>query len=351
MRSAEIWILTPGFPASESDTNCIPSLQYWTEALREEFGDRIRVLSTQYPFESGSYVWKGIPVYAMGGQNRRGFFRIWILLKALFFLLRRTTRIQVFYSFWLFDCAFLAGLASFLTCKRTVWTIQGQDGRPGNSYFPRLRFLKHWAPVKVVAISEFLARETLKNSGIRSDLVLPYGTDPALESAFDPELPIRWDVMGAGSLVPVKNHHLFLDLVARLHARWPGLRVLLVGEGPERPRLENRIQELGLQEVVELRGEIPRPEVLRCMNQSQVFLHTSDWEGQGCVQIEALAMGMSVVARQVGWVPETEASVQVPDGELEEQVFRFLQNPSERKARIPLRIREDVKRLREVFEN
>lgn len=349
MPSGEIWILTPGFAASGEDVNCIPSLQYWVEALREEYGDRIRILSTQYPFQSGSYLWKGIPVYAMGGQNRRGLFRIWVLLKAIFFLLGRVHRTQLYYSFWLFDCAFLAGCLSLLTRKRAIWTIQGQDGRPGNTYFPRLRLLQRWAPVKVVAISEFVARETLKNSGIRSDLVLPYGTDSALESAFDPELPVCWDVLAAGSLVPVKNHVLFLELVSRLARRMPGLRVLLVGEGPERPKIESRIRELGLEEVVEMKGEIPRPQVLRCMNQSRVLLHTSDWEGQGCVQIEALAMGMAVVARQVGWVPETEASVQVPDVELEERVFQFLQHPPERKARRPIEMREDVKRLREVF--
>lgn len=69
----------------------------------------------------------------------------------------------------------------------------------------------------------------------------------------------------------------------------------LVGEGPDRIRLERMAAELGLSERVKFTGSITRDEVLRRFHQSDVFLFTSIRDTSGGVNLEAMACGLPVV--------------------------------------------------------
>jgi glycosyltransferase involved in cell wall biosynthesis len=109
------------------------------------------------------------------------------------------------------------------------------------------------------------------------------------------------DILGVGSLTPIKDYRSFISIVARLASRFPRLRCLIAGEGPERPALEQKIKEAGLEDVVCLAGHIPREQVLKTMRNSRIFLHTARYEGQGYVFLEARAAGMHVVCRDVGY--------------------------------------------------
>jgi len=85
-------------------------------------------------------------------------------------------------------------------------------------------------------------------------------------------------------------------------------RLLLVGDGPERPAIEALVQELGLKGAVSFLGL--RIDFLSVLQKSDVFLLPSDTEGFGLAALEALSCGVPVVASRVGGVPEV-----VTDGE------------------------------------
>ncbi|HET8964144.1 MAG TPA: hypothetical protein VFM99_09615, partial [Chitinophagales bacterium] len=68
----KILILTPGFPIDEQDNNCIPFIQDYVLALAENIGkENICLISFQYPFVKGNYLWNGITIYSAGGKNRK----------------------------------------------------------------------------------------------------------------------------------------------------------------------------------------------------------------------------------------------------------------------------------------
>jgi len=110
-------------------------------------------------------------------------------------------------------------------------------------------------------------------------------------------------------LRPQKNPTLLLESFALGAASNPRARLLLVGEGKLRPRLERRIGALGLQERVSLVGV--RSDVPETLNATDVFVLSSDWEGNPLSVMEAMAAGKPVICTAVGGVPEL-----VDDGEV-----------------------------------
>jgi glycosyltransferase involved in cell wall biosynthesis len=92
----------------------------------------------------------------------------------------------------------------------------------------------------------------------------------------------------------------------------PGARLTIVGDGPERPRIQARARELGLLDGrrVELLGHVPFERLAAELRSADVFCLPSLQEGFGIVFLEAMAAGLPIVAARAGAVPET-----VPDGE------------------------------------
>ena len=135
---------------------------------------------------------------------------------------------------------------------------------------------------------------------------LPQAEPAAADDASADDPPT---VLTASRLVPHKRLELMLDVFARVG---PPARLTIVGDGPGdiRARLRARAAHLGLAGRVELTGALPNPEVLRHMRRATVYASTSIWEGFGIVFVEAMAVGLPIVAMRVGALPEV-----VPDGQ------------------------------------
>lgn len=81
-------------------------------------------------------------------------------------------------------------------------------------------------------------------------------------------------------------------------------RLLILGQGQERPGLKALAQRLGLEELVIFRGRVGREEVLTAMSQAHIFALPSGYEGLPHVVLEAMACGLPVVAARAGGTPE-----------------------------------------------
>jgi len=104
----------------------------------------------------------------------------------------------------------------------------------------------------------------------------------------------------AGRLTAQKALGTALDAVASV----PGARLHLVGDGPERARLEEHARLAGLNGRVVFMGARPRAEVLAALAGAYAAVLSSDWENMPHAALEALAVGTPVVATAVGGVPE-----------------------------------------------
>jgi glycosyltransferase involved in cell wall biosynthesis len=105
----------------------------------------------------------------------------------------------------------------------------------------------------------------------------------------------------SGRLDPVKNLDFLLDVFARCKPRENSFRLLLVGDGPERQRLEVRCRDMMIQPYVVFTG--PQEEVLPYLRAMDVFFLTSLREQMPLTILEAMGVGIPVVATRVGEIP------------------------------------------------
>jgi glycosyltransferase involved in cell wall biosynthesis len=300
-----IVIITPGFPKNEKDESCVPYLQAFVKYLIQHNAEyKLSIITLQYPHHETEYSWNNAAVYGCGGHDRKFPGRILTWHKCLKFFRRVNTlkRVWVIHSFWLNECAFLGNYLSKKYDTKHLCTLMGQDVKRPNVYF-KLLPLSH---MNLIAVSDFQKQILLEQTGVISSAVIQWGLDP---SDFERSISLSPDVdiLGVGSLLPVKNYSLFVDLISTIQKEHPSVKVVLVGDGPERGMLIERIKSLGLENSVKLTGTLPRRAVLDLMLRSKILLHTSLFESYGYVFSEALAAGMNIVSFKVGVAHPTEA--------------------------------------------
>lgn len=110
-------------------------------------------------------------------------------------------------------------------------------------------------------------------------------------------------VLSVGRLDAEKNPLLLADVLADLRADGEDWRLVVCGEGPLKPALAARLQDLGLAAHADLRGFVgPDDGLLDLYRDADMFLHVSWTEGVPQVLVEAWATGLPIVATDVGGV-------------------------------------------------
>ncbi len=284
-------ILIPGFPEREEDTTCLPAQQAFIRALNHAFPSiRLIILSFQYPSAPSAYHWHGNQVISFGING--GFYRklqwmhIWERLRQI----KKENNILGLLSFWCTECALIGKyFGRFYGIKHYCW-VCGQDARKENKL---VRFIRPKSR-ELIAMSDSLAKEFYKNHGIRPHCIIPNGIDTTQFK--EPSTGRDIDILGAGSLISLKQYQVFLDIVSALSAHFPQLKAMICGKGAEEPRLQAQIAALNIHDLVSLAGECPHPEIIRLMQRTRVFLHPSSYEGFSTACIEALYAGAQVIS-------------------------------------------------------
>jgi glycosyltransferase involved in cell wall biosynthesis len=142
---------------------------------------------------------------------------------------------------------------------------------------------------------------TIKN-GVSVQLKTP---TPADRAAARLALGLSADCVAAGSvgeLSPVKNLEMALEAIASARARVPRLAMAFIGDGACRPRLIERVRQLGIHDAVVFAGLRRNvPELLPALD---VYLCSSNYEGISLSILEAMASGRAIIATEVGGNPE-----------------------------------------------
>ena len=109
-------------------------------------------------------------------------------------------------------------------------------------------------------------------------------------------------IMTMGRLASQERYKGFdevIEIMPELLKRFPTVKYLIVGDGPDRPRLESKVAGLGLSNKVIFTGYIPESEKVAHYNLADAYVMPSMGEGFGIVLIEAAACGVSVVGSRV----------------------------------------------------
>lgn len=154
-----------------------------------------------------------------------------------------------------------------------------------------------------IAVSEGVARDLVELLSLDRAAVLtlynPITIDDFQVEAEEPlddpwfaegEPPV---ILGVGRLSAQKDFETLVRAFAVVRAQRPA-RLLILGEGTERPRIESLVSSLRLDEAVRMPGFVMNP--FKYMKRSSVFVLSSRWEGFGNVLVEAMACGVPVVS-------------------------------------------------------
>jgi glycosyltransferase involved in cell wall biosynthesis len=169
--------------------------------------------------------------------------------------------------------------------------------------FPQFaRLFYPWAG-GIVAVSNGVAEDLAKTAKIRRDRIQtiynPIVT-PDLQEKSQAPLDHPWFgageppvLLAVGRLTAQKAFDLLIQAFAKVR-KTHSTRLLILGEGEERPALEALVKQLGLEKDVSLPGFAPNPYAY--MARAALFVLSSKWEGLPTVIVEAMSFGTPIVA-------------------------------------------------------
>lgn len=108
-------------------------------------------------------------------------------------------------------------------------------------------------------------------------------------------------LMHISNFRPVKRLNDVIDIFAKVAQEVPS-RLLLVGEGPDLPKVQMRINQMGLQDRVHFLGK--QDDVAQVISVADVMLLPSEKESFGLVALEAMACGVPTIGSIAGGIPE-----------------------------------------------
>jgi glycosyltransferase involved in cell wall biosynthesis len=208
--------------------------------------------------------------------------------------------------------------------------------------------LANWISANALAALEPV-RRNLPAMAERSSVIYD-GLDPLT----DPPDPLQFEaprLLCVGRLAPEKGFDLAVSAFVGLSQRFPTARLIIGGDGPERPSLERQVAELGLTSRVDFVGWVAPKRVQALMNSASLVVLPSWTEALPLVAAEAGQVARPVVATRVGGMPEVvvdgETGLLVEPGDsmaLEAAIASLLEDPprAERLAQAARRRAEEL---------
>lgn len=147
----------------------------------------------------------------------------------------------------------------------------------------------------IIAVSEATAQKIRSIEPKRDVSVVPNGVDMAAIAKIPPS-PHRVDVIFVGRLLAHKQVDLLLEAIALVKKRTPSISCCIIGKGPEKSRLEARIQALSLSKQVTILSSVEHEaEIYARLKSANMLVLPSIREGFGIVALEANACGVPVI--------------------------------------------------------
>lgn len=134
--------------------------------------------------------------------------------------------------------------------------------------------------------------------------VVPLGVDPL---TFVPRRKMQIDafeILCVGRLVPAKGQHVLLSAVRNLSRENRAVRLRLLGDGPDRPVLEQRVVAEGLSDHVVFEGAVNQDRIPEFLKEADAFVLASFAEGIPVALMEAMASEIPCLSTVIAGIPE-----------------------------------------------
>jgi glycosyltransferase involved in cell wall biosynthesis len=347
-KEKHILILTPGFPKDELDENCIPPLQIFVDEFAREYDDfKLTIITLHYPPLKKKYKWRNINVYSCGGNNKLFPARLltWNTCKRFANKINAQTPVSLIHSFWLAECALLGNQLSKKYDVKHINTLMGQELYQTNMYLKFISLNK----LIFVALSENQSALFKDKTNRNDDDIIPWGISRKDLNTTENEREI--DILGVGSLIPVKNFELFINVIDTIKKSHPKINCMIIGDGTKKEKLDQLISSKSLENNIKLTGSMNRTDVLNYMQRSKILLHTSQFESFGYVLAEALSCGCYVVCRNTGFAKSSNKMLIVKNNkDFAPIIQRVLNNQLNSTPELPFPLDETLSAYKNLYE-
>jgi L-malate glycosyltransferase len=244
------------------------------------------------------------------------------LITAEFFALLSVARKEkpdVIHAHWILPQGFTAALVGKILNIPIVTTAHAGDVFPlKNPIFKILSKFSVKSAAASTVNSNFTNKAVEKISGIKSK-VIPMGVDLKTfsSSSSTSQLKKKYRIgnndkilLFVGRLAEKKGVTYLISAMNAIIKKYPNCKLLIVGDGPEKPALIKQTQSLGLFNKIIFTGSIPNSDLPQFYKAADIFVLPSiidkrgDTEGLGVVLLEAIASGTAVIASNVGGIPD-----------------------------------------------
>ena len=150
---------------------------------------------------------------------------------------------------------------------------------------------------RLLAVSPSLKAQMERHFGVEAEVVCDMVSNAFLQPVIPKKTakPFVW--LTVGSLIQRKGYDILIEAFAQLGG---AEQLIIIGSGPENERLHAQAEQLGIADRVRFTGMLDKLAIVSLMNESNAFVLPSRGETFGVAYIEAMAMGLPVIATPCG---------------------------------------------------
>ncbi len=150
---------------------------------------------------------------------------------------------------------------------------------------------------RLLAVSPSLQAQMKRHFGVEAEVVCDMVSDAFLQPAIPRKTtkPFVW--LAVGSLIQRKGYDVLIEAFAQLGG---AEQLIIIGSGLENERLHAQAEQLGIADRIRFTGMLDKQAIISLMNESNAFVLPSRGETFGVAYIEAMAMGLPVIATPCG---------------------------------------------------
>jgi teichuronic acid biosynthesis glycosyltransferase TuaC len=301
--------LTPFYPtASDDAAGC-----FVAEPLREleDFGVNSCVVAV-HPFHRRSpgsdainpaAKWIAYPsiLGGVGLASAGGFLYASLISKVR--KLHRSQSIDVIHAHAALPCGHAAVLLSRELKIPCVVTVHGMDAFFDNqvhgfagTWCKRVAQFVYRSASRVICISDKVSEKVADGAVVPVNTQIIYNSVDADAFSPAPAELLPSTILSVGNLIPIKGHELLLRALAAVLPSYPHISCEIIGDGPERNRLNRLATDFNIAGKVRFLGRQSRKQVAEAMRRCVLFALPSRYEGLGCVYLEAMSTEKPVIA-------------------------------------------------------
>ena len=235
-----------------------------------------------------------------------------VMNKGLESIIKSIGKPDVMYAHFMFNIAYAAYLkerSGIPLVGMEHWSILTQDNLPKD--ICRLGNKAYSSVDGLLAVSKSLQAHIFRHFNKESTVVYDMLGQEFVTTDVNQRLkktPFKFITIGGGkfffiaigNLIHRKGFDVLLSAFQKSNLADRGCRIIIVGDGPERVRLEEQAKSLGISDFVKLTGRLTKLEIIDIMSICNAFIMSSRAETFGVVCIEALSQGLPNIATICG---------------------------------------------------